>query len=137
MLSVADIMTPSRSLVIASADMTVGEARQAMAAHRIRHLPVVDADGGLLGLVSRTDVFRCSDDDPAPVASIMVPRVHTVDSRADARTAAGLLARHKIGCLPVLRNGRLAGIVTDSDFVNVAISMMDAAAAREDEPEPA
>jgi CBS-domain-containing membrane protein len=137
MLSVADIMTPRRSLVIAAAELTVGEARRVMAAHRIRHLPVVDTNGGLLGLVSRTDVFRCSDDDPAPVASVMVARVHTVDARADARAAAGLLARHKIGCLPVLRHGRLAGIVTDSDFVNVAISMMDAAAAREDEPEPA
>lgn len=55
----------------------------------------------------------------------MVKDIATVDERASLRQAALFIEKHKIGCLPVLSNGQLTGIITDSDFVAVAINLLE------------
>jgi CBS domain-containing protein len=127
MISVQNIMTPLQRLMTASPTHSVGAARRVMAEHRIRHLPVVDQAGLLVGLVSRTDLFAGRDDDPAPLESVMTRRVITVDPRDDARHAATLMARNQVGCLPVVRLRRLVGIITDADLVGTAIALMEQA----------
>jgi CBS domain-containing membrane protein len=135
MLEVSDIMIPRPSLVIVGPDASVDEARRVMRAHRIRHLPVVDSSGALVGLISQTDVLVAGDGAQLPVSEIMVRDPDTVDERANVRHAAQLMARRKRSCLPVMRDRVLRGIVTDSDFLGVAITLMEQLEAVEPEPE--
>lgn len=137
MLAISDIMTPRRRLVVIGPDTTVDEARRAMAAHGIRHLPVLDTKGELLGLVSQTDVLVAGGAGSQPVREIMVRSPDTVDERSNVRHAALLMFRHKRSCLPVMRGSALAGIVTDADFLGVAITLMEMLESTEPEVEEA
>jgi CBS domain-containing protein len=51
--------------------------------------------------------------------------VQTVDEHASLRGAALHLQKHRMGCLPVTRDGALVGIITDSDFVAIAVHLME------------
>lgn len=106
-------------------DTTVDEARRRMAANAIRHLPVLDDSGALVGLISQTDVLLAGNGSDRPVSEIMVRDIDTVDERSNVRHAALLMLRRKRSCLPVTRDGRLRGIVTDADFLSVAIALME------------
>jgi len=135
MLDISDIMTPRRSLVIIGPEATVDEARRTMAAHAIRHLPVLDEAGALVGLISQTDVLVAGNCADRCVREIMVREIDTVDERSNVRHVAQMMFRHKRSCLPVTRDGRLQGIVTDSDFLSVAIALMEQLEAVEPEAE--
>lgn len=134
MFELDTIMTTE--LVTVSPSDSVSRAKSLMQDHRIRHLPVVTEDGELVGLVTQTDLFAASDsflrekDDRLPVLNfpvedIMVTGIATVETHASLRQAALFLEKHRFGCLPVLENGKLVGIVTDSDFVGVAINLLE------------
>ncbi|MEE4145171.1 MAG: CBS domain-containing protein [Halieaceae bacterium] len=135
MLTVAEIMT--REPYTLGPDDTLATARQLLAAHHIRHIPVVSADGSLIGLVSQRDVLAAGDtsvlnreggssrENYVALSSIMSSPVQSVDESASLRGTALHLQKHKVGCLPVLRKGRLVGIITDSDFVAIAINLME------------
>lgn len=125
MLDISDIMTPRQSLVSVHPDSTVDEVRRVMARHKIRHLPVLDDSGALVGLVSQTDVLVAGNGGPRSVREIMVRDLDTVDERNNVRHVALLMFRRKRSCLPVTRDGELRGIVTDSDFLGVAITLME------------
>jgi len=134
MVDVASIM--STDLVTIKPDDNLESARQLMAKRRIHHLPVVDKNGKLVGLVTLTNVLAATDsilrDDESrlkpedvTVDEIMVRDLATVDEHAGLRQAALFLEKHRIGCLPVVTDGKLRGIVTDSDFVAVAINLLE------------
>ena len=55
----------------------------------------------------------------------MVTDLATVDRNASLRQAALFLEKHRIGCLPVTSKGKLRGIITDTDFVGVAINLLE------------
>ncbi|MEM1413187.1 MAG: CBS domain-containing protein [Pseudomonadota bacterium] len=134
MFDLATIM--ATELVTVHPSTSLYRARTLMNEKGIRHLPVVDDDGALVGLLTQSDVLGASDsflkdrDDQLevahfPVEDAMVTEVETVPSHADLRQAALFLERHKIGCLPVVDDGQLVGIVTDTDFVGVAINLLE------------
>jgi len=134
MMSLEMIM--STDLVTIGPDETLEKARKLMHDRKIHHLPVVDDDSKLVGLVTLTNVLAATDSvlrqedsriQPSDVVigDIMVTDVATVDEHASLRQAALFLERHRIGCLPVLSNGELKGIVTDTDFVGVAINLLE------------
>ena len=146
MLSVAEIMT--REPYSLGPDDTLADARKLMAEHHIRHVPVVSGDGTLVGLVSQRDVLAAEDSavlsqpgDPdskegyVALSAIMTSPVQTVDEQAGLRGTAIHLQKNKMGCLPVMREGRLVGIITDSDFVAIAINLMEQIEAGEPEEE--
>ena len=146
MLSVAEIMT--REPYSLGPDDTLADARKLMAEHHIRHVPVVSGDGTLVGLVSQRDVLAAEDSavlsqpgDPdskegyVALSAIMTSPVQTVDEQASLRGTAIHLQKNKMGCLPVMREGRLVGIITDSDFVAIAINLMEQIEAGEPEEE--
>ena len=134
MFSIDAIM--STDLVTLTPEATVADARGLMHTNRIHHLPVVDGDGALVGLVTLTNVLAATDsflrDDEnrihaneIRVGDIMVTDVATVEEHASLRQAALFLEKHRIGCLPVMKDGELAGIITDTDFVAVAINLLE------------
>ncbi len=119
-------------------DDTLLDARELMANHCIRHVPIVNPDGNLLGLVSQRDVLGAADSTLfrdqtgdgtrevyVALGSVMTAPVQTVDENASLRGAAMHMQNNKLGCMPVVRNNKLVGIITDSDFVSVAINLME------------
>lgn len=144
MLTVADIMT--REPYTLGPDDTLADARHLMAQHHIRHIPVITGNGVVAGLVSQRDVLAAEDSSVLNVApsttepdrhvalsAIMTSPVHSVDEHASLRGTALHLQQNKLGCLPVIREGKLIGIITDSDFVTIAISLMEQLEAAEPE----
>ncbi len=136
MLTVAELMT--REPYTLGPDDSLADARKLMAEHHIRHIPVVSGDGNLVGLVSQRDVLAAEDssvvrgpggDDSTEryvaLSSIMTSPVQSIDEHASLRGTAIHLQKNRMGCLPVLRDGKLVGIITDSDFVTIAINLME------------
>lgn len=134
MINIEEIMTTD--LETLGPDDSLAAAARLMAERGFRHIPIVDEGGQLRGLVSQTDVLAASgsrllagdpDRDPAGIRirEFMTTDVATVDERANLRQAALFLQRHKYGCLPVVTDGELRGIVTDHDFVGVAIDLLE------------
>ena len=89
----------------------------------IRHIPIVDAEGALVGLVTQRDLLawehRKRDD--APLREIMRTAVETVAPDQTLRSVAETMIFNKYGCMPVVEDGRLAGIITETDFLKLAI----------------
>jgi CBS domain-containing protein len=108
----------STTLITIAPDKGLEEAREAMHDARIRHLPVVDAEGTLGGILSNRDIDRHGDTS-STVEAAMTPlgKVHTADAYESVRAAAELLCREKISALPVLQGKKLVGIVTTEDLL--------------------
>ena len=135
MLTVAEIMT--REPYTLGPEDTLASARQLLAEHHIRHIPIVSAEGSLIGVVSQRDVLAAADstvvnrtgersrEQYVALSEIMTTPVQTVEESASLRGTAMHLQKNKLGCLPVLRHGKLVGIITDSDFVAIAINLME------------
>jgi CBS domain-containing membrane protein len=102
-----------------------------MDSHHVRHVPIVDRDGDIVGLVTQRDLARSAlgAQDTLPLSAqqdilrrrrvreIMATEVETVEPDEDLRNAAEMLLENKIGCLPVVEGEHLVGILTESDFV--------------------
>jgi CBS domain-containing protein len=146
MFTVAEIMT--REPYSLGPDDSLASARKMMAEHHIRHIPVLSGDGSLIGLVSQRDVLAAEDstvlneaggpdsrDQYVAISSIMTTPVQSVEESAGLRGTAMHLQKNKLGCLPVLNEGQLVGIITDSDFVAIAINLMEQLESTEPEEE--
>ena len=110
-----------------------------MTEKNIRHVPVVDDDGALVGLVTHRDLLAASEsalsserqekryqrESGILLSQIMISSPIFVDERCGLRAAAVDMQKHKHGCLPVLRDGKLIGIITDSDYVTIAINLLE------------
>ena len=129
-LKVRDVMTAQVTTLKRNDKLTL--ASDVMQLGRIRHLPVLD-DGGeqLAGIVSQRDLFRGALAqalgygqhasrkllDTFAVKDVMTTAVITTSPDTPLVSAAHELIERKIGCLPVVENGRLVGIITEGDFV--------------------
>lgn len=118
---------------------SVKQAMELMQQEQIRHIPIVDEHLHLLGLVTLSDILATRDSklqlinpereaeftDSVQLDEIMTRQVASVDPHAGIKEAALYLQRHKYGCLPVVRGRKLVGIVTESDFITVAINLLE------------
>ena len=116
------------SVVTVDLEEQVGQARHLLETHRIRHLPVVQADR-LVGIVTDRDLRVAEAMAPEgagrPVGEFMTASVITVGPDTTVEQAAMLMADNKIGGLPVLdAEDRLVGIITESDIVDVLLEAL-------------
>lgn len=129
---VRDVMNVNVATVHASHSMPL--AASIMELERVRHVPVIDDERRVVGLVTHRDILaaqlRVVAEAPAgplegpvlldlsvPVSRVMRTEVWTIQSNALAATAARLLRDHRFGCLPVVDDGKLVGMVTESDLL--------------------
>lgn len=128
-LRVRDAMTFEAATLLPEDELSIAD--DVMRLGRIRHLPVVDAEGILCGIVSQRDLLRSALRRKAEgvalptaarfrVSEVMTPDVIAVEADASLAEAASLMFDQKLGCLPVVEGGKLAGILTEADFVRLA-----------------
>ncbi len=132
--AVADLMT--KEVVTLVANDTLNVADDVMGLARIRHMPVVDEDGLVVGLISQRDLFRGALARALGygefaqqkllgilhVKDVMSSDVLTISPTATLIDAAKTMTDRKIGCLVVVEEERLAGILTEGDFVRLVLS---------------
>ncbi len=131
-------MTPN--IITIAPDATIAEAAALMAKRRVRRLLVVNPkanDAHLLGIVSATDILhafppdvnpfaiepRHSPDEFLAVHQIMKGNPLTVRPDTPIEEAAHLMRIHKIGALPVVRDAKLVGVITESDIFRAFASL--------------
>ena len=129
-LKVRDVMTADPTTLKRNDKLTLAD--DIMTLGRVRHLPVVDDDDQtVVGIVTQRDLFRDALAqalgygkhaqrkllDTLSVKDVMATEVVTASPEASLVEAAKILTERKIGCLPVVENGKLVGILTEGDFV--------------------
>lgn len=133
-LQVRQIMT--KKVVTISDHQSLPLASALMIARGIHHLPVVDGDGALIGLVSHRDILsaeisaaqtmpnedRDAIESTVPISRFMTRGICSVSPETPALEAVERMLNERLGCLPVVdRDGRLCGIVTERDALRLAI----------------
>jgi CBS domain-containing membrane protein len=130
-LRVADLMT--RSVYTLTSTQSLSLAESLMGLKHIRHVPVVDAGGRVIGLVTHRDLLaakisalsplsadeRSTLELSVPVSKVMRTEVWTIHPDALAINAVRIMRDHAIGCLPVLNDGLLVGILTEADLLGL------------------
>lgn len=128
-MRVSDLMTHEVATLQRNDKLSIAD--NVMRLGRIRHLPVIDEDGQLVGIVSQRDLFRGAlvkafgygstaqkrVMDTIVVKEVMATEVQTATPQMSLKDAARVMSEKKIGCLPVVEDGKLVGIVTEGDFV--------------------
>jgi acetoin utilization protein AcuB len=123
----------SKGVVTIDETASCRDAAQLMARHRVRHLPVLARQGSLCGIVTDRDlrhylfepgtlarIGSISVDTilkDVPVGRVMSAPVITVDADEPLEAAARAMLEDKLGSLPVVESGRLAGIITETDLL--------------------
>ncbi len=125
--TVGDLM--STVLVSLRETDRVSTAAREMTLSAIRHLPVVDEKGHLVGLVSSTDVVAAVGHKSDPeIGTIMARDLYTVRRDSPAERAAATMIDQKLNALPVVgAGGELIGIITATDFLVVAYQALTGA----------
>jgi CBS domain-containing protein len=132
-LEVRDVM--STILTTLMRNDTLVTAEDVMRLGRVRHMPVLDEDGELVGIVSQRDLFHNAllkalgygshaahrAREMTLVKEAMSTELVTTTPTTSLCEAATVMLERKIGCLPVLDGDALVGIITESDFVRLAV----------------
>lgn len=135
MIKVEEMMTRNPHTLLRSHQLS--DAKHTMEALDIRHIPIVDAHKQLLGVISQRDVLAAQESSlqnipenqaftlSTPLYEVMKTEVMTVSPQAGLKESALYMQKHKVGCLPVVEKGQLVGIITDTDFVAIAINLLE------------
>jgi acetoin utilization protein AcuB len=130
----------SKHVLTVKPDMPVDTALKRMRDHQVRRFPIVDETGKLIGIVSDKDLLYAA---PSPATSLSVYEMHylysritveevmttnimTVDHDAPVEEAARLMMDYKLGGLPVMREGEMIGIITETDIFKAFMEMLGA-----------
>ena len=130
----------TRNPVTVAEDASIDDALHLMRERKIRRLPVVDASGRMVGIVSDKDLLHAA---PSPATSLSVYELHyllskltikrvmsspliTVDPNTPLEEAARIMADNKIGGLPVVTGGKLVGIITETDVFKILLELLGA-----------
>jgi CBS domain-containing protein/gamma-glutamyl:cysteine ligase YbdK (ATP-grasp superfamily) len=112
----------STDLFTASPDDLIDLAASVMDWRHIRHVPVEDQEGRLVGLITHRGLLRMmiNNSKLTTVREIMVPDPVTVSPSTSSLEAMELMRNHRVGCLPVVEGDQLVGIITSYDFLDAA-----------------
>ena len=124
--------------VTVTPDTSFPEAFHLLREKRIRHLPVVDEKEKLVGVVARTDMLHASPSKATTlsvfemnfllanlhVGEVMSSPPFTVSEDDPLEEAARVMVDKKIGCLPVMRDGELVGLITETDIFEVFVEIL-------------
>ena len=130
----------SKHPITITADAHIDEALKVMRDNKVRRLPVVDKGGRLVGIVSEMDLLYAS---PSPATSLSVYEIHylmaritvqdvmtkdvlSIEEDTPLEEAARVMVDNKIGGLPVVRNGTLVGIITETDLFKIFLELLGA-----------
>ena len=144
MITVDEFMT-TELCTLSDAD-TINDAKHIMTEKHIRHIPITDSENHVLGVVTQRDVLAATEpvllssaesgskkaNGDIRLSDIMMRNVSVAHPSDSLRQAAVYLQAHKYGCLPVVSDDCLVGIVTDSDFIAIAINLLEQAELSED-----
>jgi acetoin utilization protein AcuB len=119
---VIERMTPPPATI--TGETSVKEALGIIQKHKLRHLPVLDERGRLVGIVSEKDLLRADAD--IRVEKVMTHEVITVTEYTALEEAARIMADHRISSLPVMRDGKLVGIITETDLFYIFLELLGA-----------
>jgi acetoin utilization protein AcuB len=141
-LLVSDCMTPDP--IVVAPEEPLMRALEIIRLRGVRRLPVT-VGGALVGLVTEGDLKRAEPStltdseadfnqvmEETPIARIMIQNPVTTTPDATLLEAAEVLLNTKYGALPVLADGRLAGILTDNDLIRVLVNALREAKASQD-----
>lgn len=106
----------SRHVVSVSPNDTVATARDRLRVNQIHHLLVLD-EGAVVGVIAMRDLAGKAE--TIRVDEVMTREVATIDADATLRRAASMMIRGTTGCLPVLEEGAVVGIITTTDLMRV------------------
>lgn len=126
-----------RSVVTVTPEQTLRDAIELLQSKHIRHLPVVD-DSRLIGIVTDRDIKRATPSllsgvdreeydrvlDETKVTQLMTREPITVTPDSGLKAAVKIFIERKVGAIPVVVDGRLAGIVTEIDLLRVFHGML-------------
>ncbi len=121
-------------------DIPIDEALKLMRDSKVRRLPVLDKKGKLVGIVTEKDLLYVS---PSPATSLSIYELHyllskikvedvmardviTVTEYTPLEEAARIMADNKIGSLPVMRDDKLVGIITETDLFRIFLELLGA-----------
>lgn len=133
---VKDRMTPDPITI--TVDTSFPDAFRIIREKGIRHLPVMDKKGNLVGIVAQTDLLHAS---PSKVTSLsmfelnyLLANLHvsevmssppvTVLEESPLEEAARVMVEKKIGCLPVMREGTIVGMITETDIFKIFVEVL-------------
>ena len=112
----SDIMT--RNVHTIHPGASAQEAARLLSQEHISGVPVVDANGKVIGIVTEADIISKVNREGLCVADIMSHKVIVVGEETTVSEIAMLFAEHKIKRVPVLHDGKLVGIVSRADIVH-------------------
>jgi acetoin utilization protein AcuB len=130
----------SANPVTIGADTPITEALRVMRESQVHRLPVLDDEGRMVGIVSEKDLLYAS---PSPATSLSIYEMHYLLSQLKVtelmtrdvisvapdvplEEAARIMADNSIGGLPVLEDGKLVGIITETDIFKVFLELFGA-----------
>jgi acetoin utilization protein AcuB len=130
----------TRNPVTIRENESIDDGLHLMRERKVRRLPVLDSSGRMVGIVSDKDLLHAA---PSPVTSLSVHELHYLLARLKIKQvmsspvvsvspdtpieeAARIMADHKIGGLPVVEDGGLVGIVTETDIFKILVELLGA-----------
>jgi acetoin utilization protein AcuB len=130
----------TRNPVTITEETSIDDALHVMRERKVRRLPVLDSSGKMVGIVSDRDLLHAA---PSPATSLSVYELHyllakltikrvmsspviTVTSSTPLEEAARIMADNKIGGLPVTDDGKLVGIITETDIFKILLELLGA-----------
>ncbi len=134
-IPVSSIMTTQ--LVVLNTTDSLEKAEHLFKKHRIRHIPVIESEQRIVGMLSLTDLLRISFADGAyedeeeietvvyemfSLPQVMAKNIKTVAPDTTIKEVAELLAKEEFHALPVVEEGNLVGIVTTTDLIKYLLN---------------
>lgn len=130
----------SAPIISTTPDTQIMEAMDVMKQNSIRRMPVLDKKGKLVGIVSDKDLLNAAPSDATSlsvwevnylvarikVKDVMTKSVMTVAGDTPVEEAARMMADSKIGGLPVVLEGKVVGLITETDLFKLLVEMMGA-----------